>query len=233
VSDEIKPLTALAFSKLELDPRDRLAILGKTGTGKSNLAKLLAAEMMRRGIRIVAYDPEDEWSQLGRERDGEVTLGPLIARITADELRFNGAAILDSEALALAVVPDDDLDQAAADFEYLADLVKHTGHVCLIIDETGTLQLRAAEKLDAVFTRWRKYSVPVVCIAQRAVQVPKTARGQLSQIICFRQDDVSDVAALAERVRDEAWLARVPTLADGEFLYWRDVAPTPERKAAS
>lgn len=219
----IAPLTKL--ERVQLDPRDRIAVLGKTGTGKSNLAKLLAAVLMARGVRIVAYDPEDEWSQHGRERDGEVKLGPLTHRITADELRFNGAAVLDADDLALAVVPDDDLDQAAEDFTYLADLCKHTGHVCLIIDETGTLQLRAAEKLDAVFTRWRKYSVPVICIAQRAIQVPKTARGQLSQIVCFRQDDTTDVDALAERVRDEEWLASVPQLADGEFLYWRDGAP--------
>ena len=56
-------------------PRDALAnhiaILGKTGSGKSNVAKLIAADLMDRDERVCVIDPTGTWWGMRLEKDGK------------------------------------------------------------------------------------------------------------------------------------------------------------------
>lgn len=208
---------------MNLDPKDRLMIVGKTGTGKSTLAKELCGLWMKRH-RVVCFDVCDEYSQKGR-RSREVRLGPLRERVTLEQLHKK-LELLDDPNLALSVVPSDDEEECARDFEDLAELVKHTGDLVFIVEEVGFFGELAAARINQVATMFRHYGVAVVFVAQCAVQVPKKARRQLSALVSFRQDDPDDLSAL-ESLAGETFAERVSRLAAGEHADWRDSLKKP------
>lgn len=65
-------------------------------------------------------------------------------------------------------------------------------------------------------------------ISQRASGVPKAARTQVSEVWAFRQDEPSDLEALAERLGEEK-AGAVARLSVGDCLEWRDAEPTPQQ----
>lgn len=209
---------------MKLEPRDRVVVIGKTGTGKSNYAKRLISENLAAGARVVAFDLHDEYSLKGK-RSPQVRLGPLAERCTVDQLVADPRRYLDQNGGGLAIVPeDDDPARVARDFEGVADLVRHTGNLMFVIDEVGYFGDLCEPKLKAIATTYRKFSVSVVMIAQRAVQIPLTARSQASAIVAFRQDEIPDLDALEKRcagsIPDIA--VRVARLPPGDHVLWRD-----------
>jgi energy-coupling factor transporter ATP-binding protein EcfA2 len=212
-----------------LPSRARVAFIGKTGMGKSTAAKAAAAAELRAGARVVAFDPHDEWSVHGDDRGGEVTLGPLRDRLTTDQLLDN-PYLLDDPHLSLAVVPQRDATPAelAEDFCELAEAVKATGNLTFIVDEVGEFQKHCQATLDRVGTGYRKYKVAVILCAQRAVQISKTCRTQLSEMVCFLQDDPEDLSALEHRTRYSVpdFADRVSRLGRGQSVQWRDASFT-------
>lgn len=209
-----------------LTAREREAVVGKTGMGKSTLLKELARREMAAGACVVAWDPHDEYSELGVETS-EVTLGPLTQRATVTEL-INSPAILDREDLALAIVPEGERgEELAEEFREVCRAVKQTGNLTFIVDEVGEIDRFAELDINRAATTWRKFSIPVVLGAQRMVQIPKTTRTQLSGIVTFLQDDDDDLAALQRRTRDDEFPARVLQLGPGEFIHWRDTRSNP------
>lgn len=203
-----------------VQPHDRVLILGKTGSGKSNTAKELLKRELDGGARIVAFDPHDEYSRRGR-LTSHVRLGPLRDRCTAEAL-LRDPALLDVDALSLAVVPSLDPQRCAQDFEAVAGLVQETGDLLLVVEEVGHFEQWAAPKLQEVACQFRHYGVAVVFVAQCAVMVPKKARRQMSQLYSGRQDDPDDLDAIARITKDPDFAARVSRLPRGELLHWRD-----------
>jgi len=202
---------------------DVVLVLGKRGSGKSHAAKQLIAAELDAGARVVAFDPHDEYSRHGR-KTSEVTLGPLEQRCTVAELEQR-PELLDSRKLSLAVVPSVRKGpELAEEFETVSGMVTSTGRVTFVADEVGEYSDHAAEELKSLATQSRHYLVPLVLVAQRATQVPKTARSQASRILCGRQDEPDDLAALEKRTRLTApdFAARVSRLPRRQLLEWRD-----------
>ena len=206
-----------------LAPSDVVLVLGKRGSGKSHAAKQLLAQELDAGARVVAFDPHDEYSQRG-VKTSEVTLGPLTHRVSVAELEAK-PELLDAKKLALAVVPSARKGpELAAEFETVAELATATGRVTFLADEVGEYSHHAQEELISLATQSRHYGMPLVLVAQRATQVPKTARSQASRILCGRQDEPDDLAALEKRTRlsDPTFAARVSRLPKRQLLEWRD-----------
>lgn len=215
-----------------LEPRDRALFLGKTGSGKSRKAKqLLALHQQRRGARIVAFDPHDEYSRQGKASE-YIDLGPLKHRVTVDELALNPERWLDAEDVSLAVVPDTQGGRRAVaeDFSDLCRIVGWSGDLLFCVDEVGYFGDYAEEDLEDAACQLRHQGIALALVAQRATQIPKTARAQASVIYSGRQDDPDDVNAL-RKIAGEDFAERVQRLAPGQLEHWRDsFKPTPEKK---
>ena len=52
-----------------------IAILGKTGSGKSNLAKTIAEDLLAQGARVCVIDPTGTWWGLRLMADGDTPSG--------------------------------------------------------------------------------------------------------------------------------------------------------------
>lgn len=202
---------------MRLQPHDVRLIVGKRGSGKSHHAKQLCAAEMKGGARIVVYDPHDEYSKRGR-KTSQVSLGPLLDRVTVDQLFLN-PAMLDTEKLSLAVVPTNDV---AAEFAEVAELVAATGGLTFVADEVGEYSDEQAKTLNSVATQSRHYECPVILVAQRLTQIPKTARTQASQVDTFLQSNPEDLEALTKLTGDEDFAVKVSRLPRRKFLSWRD-----------
>lgn len=202
-----------------MNARDRIVVVGKTGYGKSTWTKALVAELHAKGWRVVVFDPCDEYSRHGKP-GLEVTPGPLPHRAQVADL-LEQPEVLDSPELGLSVVSEGEPRQVAKDFAALAELVRHTGRLAFVVEEVGYFAEHAQGPLKALATLYRKYGVAAVFVAQRATQVPLTARSQASAVVAFRQDEPPDLDALAEKC-GEGFSAGVNRLAVGECLIWRD-----------
>ena len=151
-----------------------------------------------------------------------------MAELLEDPTRY-----LDWEQLTLAVVPSEDPEDCATDFVAVSRLVTLTGNLVFVVEEVGYFQQYCASKIDWLATQSRHHEVPCIFVAQRAVQVPKTARTQLTQLVSFRQDHPDDLKALAD-LAGEPFAADVSRLGRGQWRHWKDslsVASATETKA--
>jgi hypothetical protein len=204
----------------KLDPRDRLVVVGKTGSGKSTWCKKLMAAELEHGTRIVAFDPHDECSQLGRASD-QVRLGPLRERCTVDQLFHDPREWLDREDLALAIIPSRTRKECAIEFAEVSEQIRGTGGLFYVVEEVGFFGDHAIDCLEDVACQYRHEAINVALVAQCAVQIPKIARRQASRVVSGRQDDPDDLLAL-EKMCGREFSERVSRLSPGELVEWRD-----------
>lgn len=204
-----------------LAPRHRVVVVGKTGTGKSHWT---GENVCAPAARVLAWDPYGEF--------------PTRDRLSFDEF-MSRPDVLADPSLSLSVVPGNRRStKCSADFDDFVSYIESAGGYTLIVDECGLL-LHAGEALNFVATQARHFGevaygkgspnvgVGVAFCAQRAVQIPLTAREQASCVVAFRQEYPDDVDALRKRFETtgKASLAdRVPKLSAElhEFVVWRD-----------
>lgn len=213
---------------------DVVMIVGKRGSGKSTKAKGLIAQQLAEGGRVVAYDLHDEYSIDG-EATPNVDLGPLTKRVTMSEL-LEHPELLDEPNLSLAVVPDNGRaatpEECADDIADLVALVRDTGNLLLVLDETGYYYEQSLRTLRQLATQSRHYGekgVPLIFVAQRAVMVPRSARDEAGTLFVGLQTDPEDLAALRKLVRSnmtdeqaDAFVQKVATLPKPGILEWRE-----------
>lgn len=233
----------------------RHAYVGQSGTGKSHAAKLAVAQYLKaQGARVVVIDPDDEWSKLG-EKSAHVTLGPCTHRVLFEELISDPGRHLDRERVALSVVVDDNEDEASQQIAEFVEVVKDTGDLLVVFEESGAyagpdVSEQAGKKAMAkIATRGRHWGCPVIFCAQRLVQIPPSARAQLTDLQIFRQVLPSDLDALTElagrsgaKVRRLAGAERwhsgrelpdvIAGLADREFAVWSATMQAPGKSNA-
>lgn len=222
---------------LRIEARDRVLVVGQTGTGKSHFAKQLVGELMAEGRRILVLDVKDEYSVKGRVRV-ESDLGPLPHRWTAAQVAAQ-PEVLEHPALLLAVVPEEPtrartaFQQWARAFVLLAELLRdYKLPVVFVLEEVQSWAKHQQELVEAVAVLWRDYGASVVFVSQRAVGIPISARAQLSQIVSFSQQEPADIEALRDRtaLNDPEFADRVSRLSGQQFLTWRAGASNGEGK---
>jgi hypothetical protein len=185
---------------MKLKSHDVVLVVGIRGAGKSYW---IERHIVRKQKRVVVWDPHAEYKTQERK--------------TLDEL-VQDANILDREALSLSVVPAwRRTSEVAEQFEIFTDLCASAEGLTIVVEETGLLR-HASESVECMACQSRHWDSPLVLCAQRAVQVPKTAREQLSHVVSFRQSSPDDVEALVERCGDGA--NKVRTLPRREFWQW-------------
>jgi hypothetical protein len=208
------------MSSARLSSFEVVVILGKRGSGKSNTGKGIAAEELAHGARVVALEIHDEWSQKGRPAK-ERKLGPLADHITVDQVLDSEGAVFDRKKLSLAVVLKGGYAERAAQLNEIGPMIRATGNLTLFIEECGAYDQRAHAEINEIATQSRHSAVPVVFLAQRAVQIPKTARDQASRIITGIQDDPDDLKWLEKKCGKDI-AAQVSRLPRGKLIEWRD-----------
>ena len=202
----------------------RGGFVGVSGTGKSFAAKAFVAAHMKahpKTHRVVAFDPCDEWSKKGL---ADADKGPLLERVTFDEL-MRDPSRLDVEPLSLAVVPSDDEEESAAEVFELVALAKSTGHLLLVFDEVGDYGFHPTgqKALSIVARKGRHWKCPALFVAQRLTHLPPNARSQLTELVTFFQSHPADVRALEDLTGDKQFAAKVQRLdvQKRESLTWR------------
>lgn len=197
-----------------------VTILGKRGSGKSNTGKQLAADELAAGARVVAVEIHDEWSQKGRPSK-ERKLGPLAEHASVDQVIDSEGSIFDRKKLSLAVVLRGGRAERAEQLNEIGPMIRQTGNLTLFLEEVGSYSQGAYAEIEEIATQSRHFSVPVVFVAQRAVQIPKTARDQSSRIITGLQDDPDDLKWIAKKCGED-FAAQVSRLPRGKLVEWRD-----------
>jgi hypothetical protein len=188
---------------VKLKAHDVLVVVGIRGAGKSYW---IARHIVKRHVRVVVWDPHGEYQT--------------VERCTLDELAQDPSR-LDREALSLGVVPSwRTLGDLGEQFAIFADLCSSMEGVTIVVEEVGLLSRHAPEAIEFIACQSRHWECPIVLCAQRAMQVPKTAREQLSHLTSFRQSSPSDVAALVERCGEGA--DKVRTLPRRECWRWSE-----------
>jgi len=195
------PAVAIVAEQLGLEPEDVVVVLGVRGTGKSFWAK---QQILREHPRVVVYDPNEEYVT------GAKGAPPNMRQLTPmhiDQFIDHMATTLAAERGQLAVAvhsPQRTRAERVQSFERFVSMIGDSRNLLLVIEETGDLPPECNDDLCHLARRSRHWGIPVVFIAQRATDIPKTAREQMSYLVSFRQSDPADVRAIRERIGPRA-----------------------------
>ena len=213
-----------------LEPKDLELVVGVRGTGKSYYTAMRRVPCER---RIVIFDPHGEYSDPDEYDVAE--------RITLYELAGD-PALLAEPAFKYSVVPDwhrgdigERWDLLAEEFGAFVDMLEAMTQPCVaVVEEVGMLAEAGATKaLKYMATQSRHWGggVAVVLVAQRAMQIPKTAREQASHIVSAQQTDPEDIEAIRKRIGSAA--DRIAKLNPCEYVTWcKDSKKKPETTKA-
>jgi DNA helicase HerA-like ATPase len=208
------------MSGLNLEPRHRVLVCGKTQHGKTHFARELVKHNAPRFDRVVIFDVDEEYR----------------ARVTTAAQLVLNPALLDKGKVLTVRSTGDSAHRLALDCRHLLKLVRASkGTSLVVLEEPGRYARHWCHKcieplaplLEEAATGWAKRGVCLLFVTQRANQIPLTVRSQLSTIVSFRQDESGDVDALADRA-GKNFAGAVVSLKPRDFRVWRDDAPHPE-----
>lgn len=184
------------------EAEDVLLVLGKRGSGKSTWVKEQIAHWVKLGQRVVAFDPRDEHSKLGKPSK-QHTQGVLEQRLTIAELQEHPEVLLEP-GLNLAVVVRHTVAGATEDLADLLELLEAAGaeDLLLLIDEVALTSEGSHVIYRELATQSRHDGMPLVLISQWATSIPLSCRRQASRIAGHRQSEVADLEAAAARMGD-------------------------------
>jgi len=201
---------------LDIKANDRVAIIGKTGTGKTYFARVLLRPIARQIVidSKGEMDPTEWGLETVSDRWSEST--PLIRRFLRGEnvrLRFRAPM--------------------NGDYTPILELVWAGKDVTLYVDEVLQLvpERRPAPHLfDALYTRGRSAGIGVWASAQRPRAIPPNVIGQAEWLFAFRVSRPEDRKYLAQYADEYETLARPIPDPHGFYTYhasWPRAVYTP------
>lgn len=160
---------------------------GASRSGKTAYVRKRVASLRR----VLAYDPEDQWAQL-----------PGWRRFTtrADFL----AAAIKPGALKLAYVAGGSL---AAEFDFFSGAAMYAGRYVAPLDVIAeeladvTTTAKAPGNWGVLLRRGLKRGITIYAISQRWAEADKTAVGNATEFVLFRQSSADDVRYLSRKTR--------------------------------
>lgn len=242
-------MTTFKLSKnLELPARavtEKIAFMGRTGSGKSFAAQRLAEEMLTAGVQVVVLDPGGDWWGLRALSDGspsgfhlpvfgglhgdlplEAESGALVSELIVER---SLSAVLD-----VSMMRDAGLRRFAKDFaEELFARVKRTRRpLHLFLEECQTFVPQHVDNAKAPMVGafedlvkiGRKFGIGASLISQRPQAVNKNVLNQTELLLCFQltgtQERKAIEAWVADKGADEKLSAELQNLEIGEAVAW-------------
>ncbi len=238
-------MSSLAITTSMLN--QHLGILGKTGSGKSNLAKVLVERLLADGARVCVLDPTGTWWGLRLRADGKPSRFPVVIfggmRADLPIGSNHGAAI--AETVGTSTTPaiiDTRLMTVGERTKFFADfaetlLAKNSGPLHLVIDEAHVFapqgrvadpasgrMLHAANNLVSL---GRGIGLRIILISQRPAKIHKDSLTQIETLVAMRLIAPQDRRAVEDWIGEWAdpatgrdLLTSLASLKTGEGWVW-------------
>lgn len=224
-----------------------IAILGKTGSGKSNAAKTVVEAALDRGERICVLDPTGAWYGLRLTDKGKPSAYPVVIfGGQHGDLPIgaaHGAAI--AEVVGTSSTPaviDTRLMTVGARTQFFTDfaealLRKNKGPLTLVIDEAhlfapqGRVADPASGKMlhaaNNLVSLGRSIGLRIIMLSQRPAKLHKDSLTQVETLVAMRLIAPQDRAAIeawigewADPARGREIIASLPSLPTGDAWIW-------------
>lgn len=234
-----------------------VAFLGKTGSGKSNGAKVIVEDALDTGERVCVLDPTGAWWGLRLKRDGKPSKYPVVifGGLHADVQigREHGAAV--AEVVATSSTPaviDTRLmtvgERTAFFTEFAQTLLrKNRGPLRLVIDEAHVFapqgrvaDPRSGEMLHAannLVSLGRSIGLRIMLLSQRPAKLHKDSLTQVETLVAMRLIAPQDRKAIedwigewADKDQGKEIVASLPSLPTGDGWIWSPEIGFLERK---
>lgn len=235
----------IPVDRLDAILAEHVAILARTGAGKTYAAKTFAEHVLRANRRLCVIDPTGVWYGLRLDTDGirpafpvviiggdhadvplEHTMGEQLGEIIGTR---NLPCVIDISAFSTG-----ERHRFVRDF--LASLHTHNRAVLhLILDEADEAApqnpmpetRRVLHEVDRVVRRGRVRGFRVIMISQRPAVLNKNVLTQVGTLIAMRMSGPQDRAAVETWIKDQAtpaeareMLSSLPGLTRGEGWVW-------------
>lgn len=226
---------------------DRLALVGRSGYGKTNAAKVMVEELLSSTARVCIIDPTDSWWGLRLKTDGERPAFPVaIFGGAKGDLPLNehsgetvGAAIAASSQSCIVSMADFVGENARRRFAaaFLSALYAHNRETLhLVVDEADTLAPQkpiapldneVLARMQQIVRRGRIRGFIPWLITQRPAVISKDVLSQADGLIAFNLTSSQDRDAIggwiegqADKSEERAILAQLPKLERGTAMVW-------------
>ena len=227
-----------------------IAILGKTGSGKSNLAKTIAEDLLARGARVCVIDPTGTWWGLRLMADGETPSGHPIVIFGGQHADLPVAAA-HGEAIARAIGTSstpaiiDTRQLTVSDrtrfFTGFAETLiqVNRGELTLIIDEAHLFAPQAGSKVGGgapamlhaannLVSLGRGVGLRIILISQRPAKLHKDSLTQVETLVAMRLIAPQDRKAIDDWIgewgsdlfKGRDLLSSLPSLPTGDAWVW-------------
>jgi hypothetical protein len=226
---------------------DRLAIVGRSGYGKTNAAKVMAEQLLATHTRVCILDPTDAWWGLRLQPDGRTPAFPVAIfggahgdlALTEHAGDAVGTAIATSSQSTIVSMADFMGENARRRFAsaFLVALYNHNREpLHLIVDEADTLapqkpiaplDAEVLSRMQQIVRRGRIRGFVPWLITQRPAVLNKDVLSQADGLIAFNLTASQDRDAIgawiegqADKADQKAILAQLPKLERGSAMVW-------------
>ena len=228
--------------------RSHIAVLGKTGSGKSNLAKTLVEDSLSRHERVCVIDPTGTWYGLRLMADG-ATPSPHSVVIFGgqhgdlDIGQNHGAALARTiGTTATSAIVDTRAMTVSARTRFFTDFAEtlireNRGELTVVIDEAHLFMPQGGAKVGGgapamlhagnnLVSLGRGVGLRIVLISQRPAKLHKDSLTQVETLVAMRLIAPQDRNAIREWIGEWAGedargiINSLPSLATGEAWIW-------------